>query len=107
MSLIIVEVAPDAEFNAELRALDRSNDWKLWAVSGRMVGKLREGFASDPRPVHPMERSYVGPAEDRRAWLWGFHWKPGGPPPVERPLGECPECWRLGEACEAHYRGGW
>lgn len=102
MGWIVAEADADAEFMAELRELDRSDDWKMWAISGRMVGQLRDRF-DDGRPMHSMERGYVGPAEDRRAWLWGFNWKPGGPPPVERPAGACPECWRLGEACREHY----
>lgn len=101
--MIVVELEPDTEFVDELRALARSDDWKMWAISGRMVGRFRDQF-DDGRPMHSMERSYVGPAEDRRAWLWGFHWKPGGPPPVDKPEGECAECWRLGEACAEHYR---
>ncbi len=96
--MIVAEMGPDEEFAAELRALDRSDDWKMWAISGRMVGRFRDSFP-DRRAVHGMEHSYVGPAEDRRAWLWGFHWKLGGPPPVEKPVGACSECWRLGEPC--------
>lgn len=107
MGVIVVTGPEDPVFSAELRALDRSDDWKMWAISGRMSAGLEAMFEGDQRGGrgHPMHRGYVGPAEDRRAWLWGYHWKEGGPPPVERPEGACPECWRLGEACREHYRG--
>lgn len=97
--------AEDDAFAAELRGLARSDHWKRFAVSGRMMAELARELADG----RPMPRSPSGidvhPAEDRRAWQWGYDWKPGGPPPAERPEGACAECWRLGEPCTVHYDG--
>lgn len=89
----------DLEFVAELRALDRSDDWKRFAIVGRMMAQLWVDRTREA-PLEPGGR----PAEDVRAWRWGFEWTPGGPPPLERPEGACPKCWRLGEPCQEHYR---
>lgn len=107
MGLIIVTGPDDPVFVAELRALERSDDWKRFAISGRMSAGLESMFEGDGRGElgNRMQRGYVGAAEDRRAWLWGYHWQEGGPPPAERPEGACPECWRLGDACRRHYKG--
>lgn len=104
MGWIAVNKQVNEVFVRELRTLDRSDHWKRFAISGRMLGEIHDSFPSDGRPglEGTMGHHYVGPAEDRRAWLWGYHWKPGGPPPEERPEGACSECWRLGEACDEH-----
>lgn len=94
----------DDEFIAELIRLDRSDDWKRFAIVGRMMAALVAELG-DSRGVP--DGLHVHPAEDQRAWLWGYHWKPGGPLPIKRPAGECPECWRLGEACNEHYPNRW
>jgi len=106
MGWLAVSRPVNEAFVRELRALDRSDEWKRFAIAGQMVGELEAQFPDGRGGLgHSYRRNYAGAAEDRRAWLWGFHWKEGGPPPIERPPGACPECWRLGDACREHYRG--
>lgn len=95
-----VEAESDGAFTRALVALDRSEDWKRFAIAGRTVAEVlgQQGL----NVVEP--RLAAGPAEDRRAWLWGFNWAPGAAPPEERPEGACAECWRLGEPCREHGR---
>ncbi len=89
----------DEAFFTALRALNRSDDWKAFAVSGRTMSVLDTQFALR----RSADRVRLRPAEDQRAWLWGYEWKEGAPPPEDRPEGACPECWRLGEPCDVHY----
>lgn len=93
----------DEAFAAAIRALDRDEDWKRFAIAGRTMAALTSD--RETRRMHAPERLRAHPAEDRRAWLWGFRWEAGSPPPEDCPVGACPQCWRLGEPCHVHYRG--
>ena len=96
---MVVWTMDDEAFFAALRALNRSDDWKRVAIAGRTVAVFDAQFAGSRN----VDRTHTRPAEERRAWLWGYDWKEGAPPPEERPEGACPECWRLGEPCDAHF----
>lgn len=103
MGWIAVRKCVDEQFGKELAALDRDYDWKLWALSGRMYGEAFEQFCDDGREPRRAAKGNI--AEERRAWRWGYYWKPGAAKPMELPEGACRECWRLGEACNEHYQG--
>lgn len=104
MSAFVVTKADEA-FGRAILALDRSDDWKGFAVAGRTMAVFAGDFGLEREGRRYPVGLSVNPVEDRRAWLWGYHWQEGGPLPPERPAGACPECWRLGDACREHYRG--
>jgi len=76
--LVIRRPTPeDDEFTAELKTLNESNDWKVRAIAGRVTRSAFGELFSDQLEQldrHGMTRAHTD--EERRAWRFGFDWKP-------------------------------